>query len=221
MQNISPTFTGIAPGRFILAEPNPSRMAKTTPSGRAKSKDEAPKRGVKVTQLDRIEDTINALNLFTVTSLGVIMDRLTDIEAKLASPTVAVEDIKPKELKVGDWVVSLKDIWDLKKNHVYLVQKTDGFIGLDGVYGGWFPDRFRPATPEEIAAHEAKVKAEAQAAEDAKLVFGARVESVRNRIEYRLACDSPDANGKYRLAPKQACHYDAPMLERHEFTLLP
>ena len=149
-------FTGIAPGPLILAEPNPSRMAKTrTPSkatrpkantvkwwlmklpepirskalkacdnpdrkvnsvahaiadgfswvdtkdGHAywtkvsnramagefdpkksppKSKTKAPKK--KPTQLDRIEDTINALNLFTVTSLGVIMDRLTDIEAK-------------------------------------------------------------------------------------------------------------------------------------------
>jgi len=197
-------------------------MAKTTPSRRAKSKAPAPKK--KPTQLDRIEK-----------SIGLIESKLTTLNAwetlneamsndKLASPTVAVEDIKPKELKVGDWVVSLKDIGDLKKNHVYLVQKTDGFIGLDGVYGGWYPDRFRPATPEEIAAHEAKVKAEAQAAEDAKLVFGAPVEHEHKGRGIWMSKN--DRDGLHELAflnigERRQHNWHTMHCERHEFTLLP
>jgi len=99
VQNISPTLHRKLHRIAILAEPNPSRMAKTTPSRRAKSKTPAPKK--KPTQLDRIER-----------SIGLIESKLTTLNAwetlneamsndKLASPTVAVEE-EPQGLKDGD-----------------------------------------------------------------------------------------------------------------------
>ena len=75
----------------------------------------------------------------------------------------------------------------------------------------------RPATPEEIAAHEAKLKAEAQAAEDAKLVFGARV--MHEGKEFRLCIDRPANDGEWLLSRKGA--NDAFWVPRNDFTLLP
>lgn len=283
-------------------------MAKTTPSGRAKSKTKAPKK--KPTQLDRIERSIGLIEskLATLNAWETLNEAMS--EAKLASQTVAVEEIKlqplchgdytlashevaekltamgfraksdktypahefvgwdshsrviegrsgligkplaqsdflaraavtAKELglepveekwvpKVGEWVVCLKlqnQISGIEVGEAYKVQEggVEGkvcVIDADGDPRWWEPEHFRPATPEEIAAHEAK--AEAQAAEDAKLVFGARVEVKGRENEiWKIGCDEPTDEGYWRLCPSKCGNLNTMTAKSHEFTLLP
>ena len=223
-------------------------MAKTTPSRRAKSKTKAPK---KPTQLDRIEkkldtihrtvvvraDSIHATLVDTKRSIGSIESKLSTLnawemlneamsEAKLASPTVAVEEKWVP--KVGEWAVCLKlqnQISGIEVGEAYKVQEggVEGkvcVIDADGDPRWWEPEHFRPATPEEIAAHEAK--AEAQAAEDAKLVFGARVEVKGRENEiWKIGCDEPTDEGYWRLCPSKCGNLNTMTAKRHQFTLLP
>ena len=293
VQNISPTFTGIAPHRVILAEPNPSRMAKTTPS-RAKSKTKAPKK--KPTQLDRIERSIGLIEskLATLNAWETLNEAMS--EAKLASQTVAVEEIKLQPLCHGDYTLASHEVaekltamgfraksdktypahefvgWD---SHSRVIEGRSGLIGkplaqsdflaraavtakelglepveekwvpkvnalavYDGIvgmvdahsanvgdwwsiHGRWVPThKLSSPSPEEIAAHEAKLKAEAQAAEDAKLVFGARVECEGR--EWYIASITPDKGGHYLIArTDNAGLYMSWRRQRNEFTLLP
>jgi hypothetical protein len=154
-------------------------MAKTTPSGRAKSKTKAPKK--KPTQLDRIERSIGLIEskLATLNAWETLNEAMSN--DKLASPTVAVEEKwVPKDLSY----VMITDNHSVSRLRG-TIQVVDGYVNasghidtLRGQECGAGPNSYRKPTPEEIAAHEAKVKAEAQAAEDAKLVFGARVEHI-------------------------------------------
>jgi len=262
-------------------------MAKTTPS-RAKSKTPAPKKaltpiekriislevrlsaGAKVRGLQ--DARITKLELYGTANVDSWIEqhdnRIKAIEGrldKLASPTVAVEEIKLQPLCHGDYTLASHEVaekltamgfraksdktypahefvgWDshsrviegrsgligkplaqsdflaraavtakelglepveekwvpkdlsyvmITDNHSVsrlrgTIQVVDGYVNasghidtLRGQECGAGPNSYRKPTPEEIAAHEAKVKAEAQAAEDAKLVFGARVEHI-------------------------------------------
>lgn len=198
-------------------------MAKTTPSRRAKSKTKAPK---KPTQLDRIERSIGLIEskLATLNAWEALNEAMSN--DKLASPTVAVEEKWVP--KVGEWAVCLKlqnQISGIEVGEAYKVQEggVEGkvcVIDADGDPRWWEPEHFRPATPEEIAAHEAKLKAEAQAAEDAKLVFGARVECEGR--EWYIASITPDKGGHYLIArTDNAGLYMSWRRQRNEFTLLP
>jgi hypothetical protein len=215
-------------------------MAKTTPSAKPKTK--APKKkaptelekrvtsleirlaaGVKIREEHdgRLNVLERRLPQIMEDGAGGFVAKLTDGSTvvhtspfKLASPTVAVEEVKP--LKAGDWVVCLEDIGGLEMDRLYMVRRADGFIYVQGILGGWYPDRFRSATPEEIAAHEAKGKADAQAAEDARLVFGARV--LCDNSPWRIACDMPLAD-KWRLVPDKNTG-SAMWVRRNEFTLI-
>lgn len=199
-------------------------MAKTTPSRRAKSKTKAPKK--KPTQLDRIERSIGLIEskLATLNAWEALNEAMSN--DKLASPTVAVEEKWVP--KVGEWVVCLKlqnQISGIEVGEAYKVQEggVEGkvcVIDADGDPRWWEPEHFRPATPEEIAAHEAK--AEAQAAEDAKLVFGARVEVKGRENEiWKIGCDEPTDEGYWRLCPSKCGNLNTMTAKRHQFTLLP
>ena len=223
-------------------------MARTTPS-RAKSKTPAPKKaltpiekriislevrlsaGAKVRGLQ--DARITKLELYGTANVDSWIEqhdnRIKAIEGrldKLASPTVAVEEKWVP--KVGEWVVCLKlqnQISGIEVGEAYKVQEggVEGkvcVIDADGDPRWWEPEHFRPATPEEIAAHEAK--AEAQAAEDAKLVFGARVEVKGRENEiWKIGCDEPTDEGYWRLCPSKCGNLNTMTAKRHEFTLLP
>ena len=212
-------------------------MAKTTPSGRAKSKTKAPKK--KPTQLDRIEkkldtihrtvvvraDSIHATLVDTKRSIGSIESKLATLNAwetlneamsndKLASPTVAVEEKwvpKVNALAVYDGIVGMVDAHSANVGDWW------------SIHGRWVPThKLSSPSPEEIASHEAKVKAEAQAAEDAKLVFGARVEVKGRENEiWKIGCDEPTDEGYWRLCPSKCGNLNTMTAKRHEFTLLP
>ena len=150
---------------------------------------------------------------------------------KLASPTVAVEEKWVP--KVGDYFVPVRknEGWpgwtDKMESLIGTVRKVEGFqpesrsciAAVGCVLWDWAVSCIRPATPEEIAAHEAKVKAEAQSAEDAKLVFGARVKQNSDGLVARIAMDKPTPSGKWMLSVPNEAHVI--WLDRHEFTLLP
>ena len=156
-------------------------MAKTTPS-RAKSKTPAPKKaltpiekriislevrlsaGAKVRGLQ--DARITKLELYGTANVDSWIEqhdnRIKAIEGrldKLASPTVAVEEKWVP--KVGEWVVCLKlqnQISGIEVGEAYKVQEggVEGkvcVIDADGDPRWWEPEHFRPATPEEIAAH--------------------------------------------------------------------
>lgn len=228
----------VAPGRFILAEPNPSRMAKTTPSRRAKSKTPAPKK--KPTQLDRIEK-----------SIGLIESKLTTLNAwetlneamsndKLASPTVAVEEIKPQGLNRGDYTLASHEVAETLTAMGWPWGDKDRteweFVEYDHRYKNMLntlPKGDTEYTPAEFLAraaitakelglkeaHEARLKAEAQAAEDAKLVFGARVKWNDNSPHTVLGRSPHDPIYWLLWCPKFPVQVQE--VRRHEFTLLP
>ena len=225
-------------------------MAKTTPSGRAKSKTKAPKK--KPTQLDRIEkkldtihrtvvvraDSIHATLVDTKRSIGSIESKLSTLnawemlneamsEAKLASPTVAVEE---------KWVPKVNELVVSHGLDQHVNAKSYAGVGVvKSVFKTHWHVRWpsstvsehsvattRPATSEEIAAHEAKLKAEAQAAEDAKLVFGARVKMVTSSREGFLMGPMCDADNDYRVAIDPENGFaQVVYAQRNEFTLLP
>lgn len=190
-------------------------------------------------------DSIHATLVDTKRSIGSIESKLATLNAwetlneamskdKLASPTVAVEEKWVP--KVGEWVVCDLDHSNDHNHNPYWAEEMSDIVGrpllvygiIDGdVVAGvndehsgrwcWNMSWLRPATPEEIAAHEAKLKAEAQAAEDAKLVFGARV--MHEGKEFRLCIDRPANDGEWLLSRKGA--NDAFWVPRNDFTLLP
>ena len=185
-------------------------MAKTTPSGRAKSKTKAPKK--KPTQLDRIERSIGLIESKLATLYA--WERLEEAMSndKLASQTVAVEEKwvpKVNALAVYDGIVGMVDAHSANVGDWW------------SIHGRWVPThKLSAPSPEEIASHEAKLKAEAQAAEDAKLVFGARVECEGR--EWYIASITPDKGGHYLIArTDNAGLYMSWRRQRNEFTLLP
>ena len=215
-------------------------MAKTTPSRRAKSKTKAPKK--KPTQLDRIEkkldtihrtvvvraDSIHATLVDTKRSIGSIESKLSTLnawemlneamsEAKLASPTVAVEE-EPAE---GDYMRIVRVQHESLGRICTVEEVRPQHLGWLLSNDCWYAKaNLEKLSPEEIAAHEAKLKAEAQAAEDAKLVFGARVECEGR--EWYIASITPDKGGHYLIArTDNAGLYMSWRRQRNEFTLLP
>ena len=185
-------------------------MAKTrTPSKATRPKAKAPK---KPSQLDRIERSIGSIEskLSTLNAWEMLNEAMS--EAKLASPTVAVEEKwvpKVNALAVYDGIVGMVDAHSANVGDWW------------SIHGRWVPThKLSSPSPEEIAAHEAKVKAEAQAAEDAKLVFGARVECEGR--EWYIASITPDKGGHYLIArTDNAGLYMSWRRQRNEFTLLP
>ena len=193
-------------------------------------------------------DSIHATLVDTKRSIGSIESKLATLNAwetlneamskdKLASPTVAVEEKWVP--KVGEWVVCDLDHSNDHNHNPYWAEEMSDIVGrpllvygiIDGdVVAGvndehsgrwcWNMSWLRPATPEEIAAHEAK--AEAQAAEDAKLVFGARVEVKGRENEiWKIGCDEPTDEGYWRLCPSKCGNLNTMTAKSHEFTLLP
>ena len=189
-------------------------MAKTTPSGRAKSKTPATKK--KPTQLDRIERSIGLIESKLATLYA--WERLEEAMSndKLASPTVAVED-EPAE---GDYVRIVR-VQHESLGRIYTVQKVrPQHLGWLLSNDCWYAKaNLEKLSPEEIAAHEAKLKAEAQAAEDAKLVFGARVKWNDNSPHTVLGRSPHDPIYWLLWCPKFPVQVQE--VRRNEFTLLP
>ena len=199
-------------------------MAKTTPSGRAKSKTKAPKK--KPTQLDRIERSIGLIESKLATLYA--WERLEEAMSndKLASQTVAVEEKWVP--KVGEWIVRTTTENGLCEGMVGKIEE----VCADLLHWCRFAHDtrrlccaekyMRPATSAEVTAHEAKLKAEAQAAEDAKLVFGARVKMVTSSREGFLMGPMCDADNDYRVAIDPENGFaQVVYAQRNEFTLLP
>ena len=196
-------------------------MAKTTPSRRAKSKTPAPKK--KPTQLDWIEKSIGLIESKLATLYA--WERLEEAMSndKLASPTVAVEEKWVP--KVGEWIVRTTTENGLCEGMVGKIEE----VCADLLHWCRFAhdtrrlccaEKFmRPATSAEVTAHEAKVKAEAQSAEDAKLVFGARVKWNDNSPHTVLGRSPHDPIYWLLWCPKFPVQVQE--VRRNEFTLLP
>ena len=237
-------------------------MAKTTPS-RAKSKTKAPKK--KPTQQDRIEQKLDAIHRTVVVradsihatlvdikrSIGSIESKLSTLNAwetlneamsndKLASPTVAVEEIKPQGLNRGDYTLASHEVaetltamgwpWgDKDRTEWEFVEYDHRYKNMLNTPANWDTE-YTPAeflaraaiTAKELGlkeAHEARLKAEAQAAEDAKLVFGARVKWNDNSPHTVLGRSPHDPIYWLLWCPKFPVQVQE--VRRHEFTLLP
>lgn len=211
-------------------------MAKTTPSRRAKSKTPAPKK--KPTQLDRIEKSIGLIEskLTTLNAWETLNEAMSN--DKLSSPTVSVEE-EPQGLKDGDYTDTSKDVADkLTAMGFTWSDKDRTRCNIIGYYatpprvlnchrGGIEDAHYPPAeflaraaiTAKELGlkeAHEARLKAEAQAAEDAKLVFGAKVEYALTEGVYLYT----NKKGLHCISLKAEDVYVV-FVKRHEFTLLP
>lgn len=198
-----------------------------TPKAKApkkKAPTELEKRIITLERRAEVDRVVRKLQSRRISNLSIRLNSALD---KLASPTVAVEEIKPKKLKAGDWAMVLSDQYELAPSGtcapiipspLYKLD-PDAWIMIGDHKLCYYRKDLRPATPEEIAAHEAKEKAEAQAAEDAKLVFGARVKYMGG--EARLACEGPDSSGSYLLCHQNGDTVMALWRKRNEFTLLP
>lgn len=135
---------------------------------------------------------------------------------------------EPKVLNVGQWIKFRDGSWQTKEYGG--IAKVKSGPDEEGHYltepaptepmGYYFAvDEAGPATEQEIADHLAEQEARANAEKMAKLKWGVRVKTQKGR-EYRIACDKPNEDGLYRVAPDVAYTYDAPMLSVDEFTVI-
>lgn len=130
-------------------------------------------------------------------------------------PVVEEEEWVPK---VNDWITA-------DGSALFKMRGVNGPDDWSLEYDGKLHTRntnvkqYRPATDAEVQQHFAEQEARANAEKVAKLKWGVRVKTQKGR-EYRIACDKPNEDGLYRVAPDVAYTYDAPMLSVDEFTVI-
>jgi len=116
---------------------------------------------------------------------------------------------EPKEeWKVGDWVVCDKSHSKDHNSDPYWTSNMEDYVGVPmqveavceeyinaGGSFAYHPSWLRPATPAEIADHEAKLKAKEEEQKLARLTFGTQVKTPRGEALY--SC--PSAHPSYHL----------------------